>query len=108
MVPLGLIRVETSSCSVLLSDDVLHQRQQSVDVHLLTRPELQVRQWPLCDLRQRLSYSLYVLMEKHIKNLTQEKNSSVIFTFKNTDEFPHLDYSIRSDVLHLFLRGRVL
>lgn len=47
-------------------------------------------------------------MEKHIKNLTQEKNSSVSFTFKNTDEFPHFDDSIGSDVLYLSLRGRVL
>lgn len=61
MVPLGVLRVQVSSRSVLLSDDVLHQRQQSVDVHLLTRPQLPVRQWPLCDLGQRLSYSLYVL-----------------------------------------------
>lgn len=41
------ISVEVFSGLVLLSDDVLHQRQQTVDVSLLTVMELQMWQWAL-------------------------------------------------------------
>lgn len=47
MILLDIICVEVSSSLVLQSDDVLQQRQESVDVHLLTRSELHVRHWTL-------------------------------------------------------------
>lgn len=58
------ISVEVFSGLVLLSDDVLHQRQQTVDVSLLTVMELQMWQWALHGLWERLSNSFYVLIKK--------------------------------------------
>lgn len=110
MVPLGLLRVEVTSRSVLLPDDVLHQRQQSVDVHLLTRLQPQVRQRPFCHFGQRLSYSLYVLMEGTHQALNKlVATASVSLLTKTQDcSFSHLDDCIRSDVLYLLLSFRVL
>lgn len=110
MVPLSLLRVEFSTCSVLLPDDVLYQRQQSVDVHLLTRLQLQVRQWPLCDFGQGLSYFLYVLMSRTHQALNKLVTTAPVSLLTKTQDcsFSHLDDSIRSDVLYLLLRVTVL
>lgn len=102
------LRVEVPTDLILLSDDILNQREQSVNVRLLTRMELLMRQWAFHGLRERLSNFLYVLMVKKVLQVWRSRKEITLLFCVSLYLCYYLDHSVCCNVLQLLLRRRGL